>query len=336
MRHNARRSGSTAIIQFIVAPIRIVAFLLALGAAAFSLASLGGVISRWLDGLTHFAPLYLAVGLLAIALRLVTGLDGARPTVTLGLAAMAFAAVLMAPELLAMANRTPAPAQGQTLRLLQFNLWSRNFDPQGTAQWILAQDADIVVLEEADDLGEGIPALLKGRYPFATSCEPPVSCSTVILTKEKPTASAGLMPPPNKLPGAWVTLGSGDRAFTVAGVHYVWPVPSGAQERQSIRLANIVSSFDQKSLIIAGDMNLTPWSFTLRRQDMRFGIERRTRGLVSWPVAPFSNLRLKSPLPFLAIDQIYAGSDWKTVSIETGPRLGSDHLPVMIVLRRPN
>ena len=52
-----------------------------------SLAALGGVVSRWLDVLTHFAPLYLIAGLLAVGLRLITGLEGARPTVTLGLAA---------------------------------------------------------------------------------------------------------------------------------------------------------------------------------------------------------------------------------------------------------
>ncbi len=308
--------------------------MLALGAAAFSLAALGGVVSRWLDVLTHFAPYYLAGGAIAVVITLLTGLEGSRPTVTLGLAAMAFAGVLVAPELIAMVNRPAAPATGQTIRLLQFNLWDRNFDPDRSAHWIADQDADIVVLEEVIGSVGKIPALLKARYPFQTTCEPPHACSTVILTKEKPTAAAGLGPPPTSVPGAWVTLGSGDRAFTVAGVHYTWPTPSGAQVRQSMRLSKALAGFDRKTLIIAGDMNSTPWSFALRRQDVRFGLERRTRALFTWPVAPFTDLRLKSPFPFLPIDQVYAGSDWKTVSVATGPRQGSDHLPVMVVLRR--
>ncbi len=308
--------------------------MLALGAAAFSLAALGGVVSRWLDVLTHFAPLYLAGGAIAVAITLLTGVEGSRPAVTLGLAAMAFAGVLMAPELIAMMNRPAPPATGQTIRLLQFNLWERNFDPDRTARWIADQDADIVVLEEVTGSGGKIPAKLKALYPFQTTCEPPQACSTVILTKQKPTAAAGLMPPPTSVPGAWITLGSGDRAFTVAGVHYTWPTPSGAQVRQSIRLSKALAGFDRKTLIIAGDMNSTPWSFALRRQDVRFGLERRTRALFTWPVAQFTDLGLKSPFPFLAIDQVYAGSDWKTVSVATGPRQGSDHLPVMVVLRR--
>ena len=35
------------------------------------------------------------------------------------------------------------------------------------------------------------------------------------------------------------------------------------------------------------------------------------------------------------LDQVYAGAQWKTVSIERGPRLASDHYPVIVVLRRP-
>ncbi|MGH7012300.1 MAG: hypothetical protein ACREEX_15810, partial [Caulobacteraceae bacterium] len=44
--------------------------------------------------------------------------------------------------------------------------------------------------------------------------------------------------------------------------------------------------------------------------------------------------RLSSPFPFLPIDQVYAGDSWKTVSVKLGPRLGSDHLPVVVVLTR--
>ncbi|MBS0410845.1 MAG: endonuclease/exonuclease/phosphatase family protein [Proteobacteria bacterium] len=320
--------------QFVLGPVRALAFLLALGAATFALAALGGVVSRWLDVLTHFAPFYLAAGLLAVALRLATGSDGARPTVTLGLAAAGFALALMAPELLAMVRADPPPERGQTVKLLQFNLWEHNLAPDETAAWIAAQGADVVVLEEANDRSARIPVLLRAHYPFQTSCAPPQPCSTTILTKVKPTAAAGLSAPPARLSGAWVTLGEGEDAFTVAGVHYTWPLPPGPQQHQSARLAGALDEFDHHSLIVAGDMNSTPWSFSLRRQDARFRLERRTRGLFTWPAAPFTDWRLKSPLPFLAIDQVYAGEDWKTVSVRAGPRQGSDHLPVTVVLRR--
>ncbi|MGA0599589.1 endonuclease/exonuclease/phosphatase family protein [Caulobacter sp. KR2-114] len=328
-------------LHWLVVALRALAFLLALGAAAFGFLALGGVVSRWLDVLTHFAPLYLIAGLGAVLLRLATGLDGSRPTLTLGLAAVAFAAILIAPELLSAEMlgrlRAPAPPQGrvQTVKLLQFNLWERNLDPEGTARWIAAQGADVVVLEEVNDHAGEIPDLLRAQYPYRTTCWPQRPCSTTILTRVKPTASAGLMPPPARLSAAWVTLGAGADAFTVAGVHYTWPIPPGPQQNQSHRLEAALTGFDRRSLIVAGDMNSTPWSFTLRRQDARFGLQRRTRALFTWPVAPFGAFRLRSPLPFLAIDQVYAGSDWTTVSVKAGPRQGSDHQPVTVVLQRP-
>ena len=325
-----------SILSFGAGLVRLAAMLLALTAMSLSLLALGGVVSRWLDVLTHFAPFYLAAGVVAVAARLLTGTDGARPTVTMGLAAIGFAAVLMAPEIFVSLMRDPPPATGQTLKLVQFNLWGENFDPAGTAAWIRSQHADVVVLEEASGQASPIPAMLKDAFPYQTSCAPPRPCSTVILTREKPTAFAGLLGDlsPARLAGAWVTLGDGPRAFTVVGAHYTWPIPAGPQQAQSIRLSKVLEGFDKKNLIVAGDFNSTPWSFALWRQDARFGLQRRTRALFSWPAARFTRWNLRSPIPFLAIDHVYAGDDWKTVSVARGPRLGSDHFPVVAVLRR--
>jgi endonuclease/exonuclease/phosphatase (EEP) superfamily protein YafD len=89
------------------------------------------------------------------------------------------------------------------------------------------------------------------------------------------------------------------------------------------------AAFEARRLILTGDFNSAPWSFTLRRFDRRVGLRRRTRALATWPTRRFA-----MPFPFLAIDHVYAGSDWKTVSVRRGPRLGSDHFPVVVILER--
>ena len=75
-----------------------------------------------------------------------------------------------------------------------------------------------------------------------------------------------------------------------------------------------------------GDFNATPWSFTLQRLDHEFGLIRRDRALFSWPIWPHL------PAPFLPIDHVYAGDGWATVKVERGPKLGSDHYPVILTL----
>ena len=56
--------------------------------------------------------------------------------------------------------------------------------------------------------------------------------------------------------------------------------------------------------------------------------------LFSWPAAAFTRWNIRAPFPVLAIDHVYAGAAWRTVSVRRGPRLGSDHYPVVVVLAR--
>jgi len=312
------------------------AFLIALGSALAALASLGGAVSDELDVFAHFTPVWLAGGVVALALRLLGGADGGLTTVILASAAMAICAGLMGSDLLASGTRRRAAGSGRTLKLIQFNLWNLNRDPEGTARWIADEDADVVVLEEAIGTGARVVAALGQRYPHLAAVARPGRSATMILAKAAPSAGGELKSaaPGALVSGAWATFGTGPAAFTVVGAHYTWPLPAGRQQAQSARLAADLERFDQASLIVAGDFNSTPWSFGLRRQDARFGLARRTRALFTWPAAPFMGGRLTSPVAFLAIDQVYAGSDWQSVSVKRGPRLGSDHYPVVVVLRR--
>ena len=85
-------------------------------------------------------------------------------------------------------------------------------------------------------------------------------------------------------------------------------------------------------LIVSGDFNSTPWSFSLKRQDRLFGLERRTRAMATWPAGDFSRMHFAIPFPVLPIDHVYAGEGWRTVEVRRGPMLGSDHYPVIITL----
>ncbi|MBV8593019.1 MAG: endonuclease/exonuclease/phosphatase family protein, partial [Caulobacteraceae bacterium] len=109
---------------------------------------------------------------------------------------------------------------------------------------------------------------------------------------------------------------------------------AGTQQTQMALLADDLAPFDRRSLILAGDFNSTPWSAALRRLDRALGLERRTRAMFTFPVQPYSRYALWSPLPFLPLDHVFAGEDWKTVRVTVGRNVGSDHLPVVAVLTR--
>ena len=321
------------IVQLLSLLARGTALMLGLVGLGMAVASLGGAFSDKLDAFTHATPLWLLMGVGALVLGGIFARGGERwVMVGLGATTLVACAVLMAPELWTAARFKPATPAASDLKVLQFNVWHENRTPEKSLDWILAQDADIVVIEEGAGESRMIVRALRETYPFA-SCGKGDRCETWIFSRKKMLARG--LPPAEQpyLSGSWATLADPRGTFTVIGVHYTWPVPAGLQQAQSRKLIAQVAQFGDKSTILTGDFNSTPWSWTLKRQDKALGLRRWTRALPSWPAGKFSRI-IAAPAPFLPIDHVYAGSEWHAVKVERGPALGSDHRPVLVTFRR--
>jgi endonuclease/exonuclease/phosphatase (EEP) superfamily protein YafD len=305
------------------------AFALALTCVAATVGAHGGRFSERLDLLTHFAPFWLLGAALAMAYGLTLATPNLRLLIAgLGTVGIIAAAALMIPELIRpMTPKAPADAPHR-VKIIQFNGWRRNSDVERTADWLVAQKPDVIAVEE---MSASLRSAILRRQHYAVAHG--IGQVTILSRSDPLPPTFSLGPNWGLLPGiSRARLRAPDGgAFDIVGVHYLWPtVPF--QQKQRAAMVDVLSRADQKRLIVVGDLNLTPWSFALRRQDERFGLERRTRALFTWPVRPFARGRLSSPVPFLPIDQVYAGSDWRTVSITPGPKLGSDHLPIVVIL----
>ena len=303
--------------------------LTALGCAGWALAAQGGRWSARLDVLTHFAPMLLALSLAPAIYGLAFERRRAR-RLLLGLSGVAITAcaLLIAPEYLRPAS-PPAPADApDQIKLIQFNAWERNTHQGETIRWLRAQDPDILVVEEASVIA---PALKRAFRGYHVSCG---DCSVMILSKARPVARDVPVPPiaeDIRPPIAGATLRDARGEFSVFGTHYTWPIYGGWQQAQGRVISTLLARFPKDRLILTGDFNSTPWSFSRRREDAMFGLERRTRALFSWP-ADRGVASLSLPVALLPIDHVYAGPGWRTVRAERGPRLGSDHYPVIVTL----
>jgi endonuclease/exonuclease/phosphatase (EEP) superfamily protein YafD len=310
--------------------VRGTALMMGLVGVAFSIAGLGGLFSDHLDAVNHAAPLWLAMGVGALLLGGLFARGAERLVMmALGATAVVACAVLMLPEVASAWRFKPEASRPGDLKIIQFNAWHENPTPKQSLAWVLAQNADIVVVEEA---GGGSLELIKGltaAYPYA-SCEKGRGCEPWIFSRRMIVARGHFGP---GLPSSWAKIEDPAGAFTVVGVHFVWPVPAGPQQAQSRKLVQGVGTLDRRSLILTGDFNSTPWSFSLKRQDKAMGLRRWTRALPSWPSGQFSRVAA-APAPFLPIDHVYTGQAWRAVKVERGPAVGSDHRPVMVTLRR--
>lgn len=302
--------------------------ILALAAGSSALAAVaahGGRFSLRLDVLTHFAPVYLAVGLIAALGGLALGRAGLFPVVVPAFIAIAASVALIAPEFV-YARAPMAKAKGATLTIVQFNAWGGNRKPTAAADWLLAQNADVIVMEEGHHIGQ----VLVSRGGYQRICG---ACSANIYSRLKPIAdNSPRHGDHRRRPFSAATLVGVGGPFTVMGVHRAWPTRLAKQRDQAALLQEVVAGYPRERLIIAGDFNSTPWSFARRREDRALGLVRRTRALFTWPAERVSHNRLPALFPILPIDHVYAGSGWATVAVRRGPRLGSDHYPVVVTL----
>ena len=308
---------------FLAPPLFLVAALCAGSAVA---AQFGRTSLRW-DILTHFAPVWLVGGLMAVIAAWVFRGYARALILAMGAVAVLSAGSLMAPEYLRDTGpKAPADAPDQ-LKLVQMNLWSRNHDLEGGLRWATSQDADIVVLEETTPR---LRELVAARGGWHVTCR---TCEVMILSKRPPVRSE-MLRLRGPFPGPLTRAVFRDRrgTFAVIGVHYAWPTDSSDQQAQEAGLAKVIAMSPRDRTIVTGDFNSTPWSFSRRRWDAEFGLIRRDRALFSWPARQYKRQRWLGLFPFLPIDHVYAGRDWATVKVERGPKLGSDHYPVIMTL----
>jgi endonuclease/exonuclease/phosphatase (EEP) superfamily protein YafD len=311
-------------LSFVLGPPLFLVAALCAGAAAA--AQQGRASLRW-DILTHFAPIWFA-GALACALIALIALRGLSRLMILamGAAGVIFAGMLIAPEFTRSTGPHAGPDAPGQLKIVQFNVWAHSEDPRASVDWLAREDPDIVVLEETTPEFRRLVAA-EGRWRIVCP-----QCEVMILSKRPAVAyaprSAGRAPGPI----ARATFRDAAGEFTVIGVHNAWPTDAGDQQAQEARLARAIAGFPRERTIVTGDFNSAPWSFYRQRWDANFDLPRRDRALFSWPARQSTRMRWLGAVPILPIDHVFAGPGWATVSITRGPKLSSDHYPVVAIL----
>ena len=295
-------------------------------AVAASASWLGKDSPRW-DVLAHFAPLWFAGGLGGVVVAfLFRGADRIAVAAA-GLTAMVASAGLILPEFTRSTGpRAAADAPGQ-IKVIQFNVWHSNRRTAEVVDWLAREDPDIAILEETSPRLRQAVAQSRRWHVACGRCEVLILSKTPPVSTVRPKTRTAAQGPLTR-----ATYRDAQGEFTVLGVHYAWPTDPEVHQAQEARLAEAIAQFPRERTIVAGDLNSAPWSFSRRRWDARFGLVRRDRALPSWPARQPNRYRWVGLVPFLAIDHVYAGPGWATVSVKRGPPIGSDHYPLVVTL----
>ena len=220
-------------------------------------------------------------------------------------------------------NPIAATGPGHDISVLALNTWHDHGDPSRLADYLANVEADLVVLSEFGPNKRAMLGQLKAARPFQVDCADEWACSLALISR-LPFASAGAGHiAEGKLAFVWARLAGG---ATVLGTHLHRPSRDPwLHEQQMLDLVEFIGRIPGP-VILAGDLNTTPWSKTYRTL-------RRVAGLVpastlrpTWPAWPLA-------IPQVALDHIFVSADLTVTAAGTGPAVGSDHLPIWAIVQ---
>lgn len=308
-------------------------------------AALAGFYFPLLDGINQFTPLWTAAALGTLA---ISWLGGIRETVRRASALALFAVFLFLAPLLrfnfgsetarhAQPDERPVERQverpviakqaiARQVKVMTFNVvWGRD-SSAGLEAFIRAEEPDIILLQELDRRrAEVLDQALRTRYPHRRYCVELDGCDGALLSKWPVLESRHILRSEKSPASISATVEIDGRAVRVVGVHMTNPRAPRQQQREIAWLTSHLEEASRRATIVAGDFNLTPWTFTLARFAGRTGLVRHTGIGGTWP----ANGRFFALFP---IDHVLSSKHFSLTRIAAGPRLGSDHLPVVATL----
>ena len=288
-------------------------------AAALTACVLAGTYPAF-DIVSNGLPL-LAAGLLVLVLASLV-LRSSMLIVT-SAALLAVTLAILIPRLSGAAPQAPDGSE-RLLRIATFNMWGKgDLHLRKVEKFLASTDPDAVVLEEIRWKHGDFLRYLKTLYPYQAG-----SHGLVILSKH-PILKSGRLDRENQpywrsLIVHWALLDVNGTEVKLVGAHMARPFYPAQQKSDIDTLTAFVRS-QTGPIIVAGDLNMTPWTQKLHKFTAETGMRRFNTLVPTWP-ARWKDLPL---LPLLPIDHVFVSPHLAKIDVRIGPRLESDHLPVV-------
>lgn len=304
--------------------LQMLTWLAASASAAIAVVTIAGLLAPLdprLEMINHFRPLWTAAAVAAFVIALMLRrrwLLGVS-----GITTIACTALMLAPLLFAAPS---ANGEKPTLRIVSLNLWAGNDELAKSTEFLLATKADVIVLQEvlcapSDPLFEK----LRATYPYIHRLNE--RCFGQAILSKYPITKTGREDYLHRRPiWLWADISLGGQNIRVTGVHLSHPT----QPFDQVKNIDTLIAYAQNVRgphVIAGDFNLTPYSWLLTKFARESGLKRGGTFQASWPG--------HRALPVFLIDHVFISADLARADFSVAGFAGSDHRPVIadIVIR---
>lgn len=293
-----------------------------------SLAAFLGRWIWWLDVLANFRAQYV-VGLAVLGLIVVLSRWRKTGYAVLGVALVNLLVVLP----LYLGSPAKATVEASAIRVMSFNLLSTNERYPEVIEYIEGVDPDLILLHEASRPWEVAMEAAELDYQIIRPRSEDLIFGTLVLVKGDAVeavsygfaASSARAVELTYTPEGWTTT------LSILGTH---PLAPTDRERADLRDAQLGFAGEWASdrngaVIVVGDFNATPWSWPFRRLMDSADLQNSQKGFGLQPTfSAESNLLLRVP-----IDHLLHSPALEVTDRDLGPRLGSDHFPLLVDLQ---
>jgi endonuclease/exonuclease/phosphatase (EEP) superfamily protein YafD len=290
-----------------------------------SIATFLGMFGRlwWLlDLFSHFRVQYFA-GLLVVALFL---LFRRRYKVAAFFGVFAVANLYIIAPLYFGTVPEPTGAS-RSYRSLLINVNTESGVPSKVAQVIQKTDPDVLVLEEVNDQWLSALSAALAAYPYFKALPRDDNFGIALYSKHPLVRGEIRQVGEAEVPSAIAEIRLPDGEITVMATH---PLPPAGRENSRLRneqLARLPEIVKQATspVLLVGDLNVTPWSYYLKRLLNQSGLRDSSQGkgvLGTWPT--------RLPILLIPIDHCLHTAGVHVTKRAWGPKVGSDHYPVVV------
>ena len=216
-----------------------------------------------------------------------------------------------------------------SLTLLHANVFSKNDDYERLFELIEAEQPDIIFLQEVTENWQDATVRLHEDYPHNHVEAQEGNFGIAMFSRLTLDSVSHIDSPPLSYPTIVATMTVNGESLTLINTHPTIPLTRSFYEARNHQIQSIADLVNQSngSVILMGDFNTSPWTRPYRALEQSTGLRNTQRGLGIRPTWPTF-----MPLAMIPIDLALVSEDIGVVETRTGPRIGSDHLPLIITV----
>lgn len=231
----------------------------------------------------------------------------------------------------ARAGGDPAPVSryADGIRVAALNVLHRNDEYDHVINWLRTEHADVVAIEEASPAWLERLAVLDKDYPSRRMSASDGRFRTLLLSRWPLQEPIQFVAEPDGRQAEAVALIRGMHLHVVA-VHAVWPLTPEYASRRNREFARFAVGARRvrEPLVLIGDFNSSALSPHFQNELLADGGLRSASAGRGWqPTWPAALL-----LFGIQIDHALVSPQVEVLSFRRGPRVGSDHRPIIVDL----